>query len=85
MAAQEGGDSSEATCALSGTPPLTRREKEIAVTVARGLTNRQIASELVISEHTAATHVAKILKKLGLNSRFQLAAWVTEQGLPPFE
>jgi DNA-binding CsgD family transcriptional regulator len=52
------------------------------VLVARGLTNRQIASRLSISEHTAATHVARVLKKVGLNSRLRLATWVTEQGLP---
>jgi DNA-binding NarL/FixJ family response regulator len=54
-------------------PALTRREEEVASLVARGLTNRQIASELSISEHTAATHVGKILRKLGLSSRSQLA------------
>jgi DNA-binding NarL/FixJ family response regulator len=48
---------------------LTRREREIATLVARGLTNRQIASELMISKYTVATHVAKILKKLDLHSR----------------
>jgi predicted ATPase/DNA-binding SARP family transcriptional activator/DNA-binding CsgD family transcriptional regulator/Tfp pilus assembly protein PilF len=69
--------------ASTGEPPtaLTRREREVAALVARGLTNRQIASELSISEHTAATHVAKILKKLGLSSRFQLTVWVTERRL----
>ena len=61
---------------------LTPREEEIAALVARGFTNRQIASELSISEHTAATHVRRILKKLGLNSRSRLATWITEQGLP---
>src|SRR5215203_1000198 len=55
---------------------LTRRELEIAELVARGLTNRQIAEELVISEHTAATHVRRILKKLGLQSRTQITTWV---------
>jgi non-specific serine/threonine protein kinase len=62
---------------------LTRREQEIAVLVARGLTNRQIASKLSISEHTATTHVAKILKKLGLQSRAQIGSWLAEQGSPP--
>lgn len=56
---------------------LTRRQREIAVLVAQGLTNRRIATELRLSEHTVATHVAKILKKLGLRSRVQIAAWVT--------
>jgi DNA-binding CsgD family transcriptional regulator len=64
---------------------LTRREEEVAVLVARGMTNRKIASDLTISEHTAATHVTKILKKLRTNSRSQLAAWVTEQELTSSE
>lgn len=64
-------------------PVLTHREEEVATLVAQGLTNRRAASELSISEHTVATHVAKILKKLGLHSRSQLAAWVTERGLHP--
>ena len=57
-------------------PPgnLTRREREVASLVARGLTNRQISTELSISERTAANHVAKILHKLGLHSRAQIAA-----------
>ena len=62
---------------------LTPREEEVAVLVSRGLTNRQIAAELFISEHTVATHIAKVLKRLGLNSRSRLSAWVTERGLSP--
>jgi len=62
---------------------LTRREEEVAALVARGLTNRQIASELSISEHTVATHVGKILHKLGVQSRSQVTAWVVEQRLSP--
>ena len=61
---------------------LTPREEEVAALVAKGLTNRQIASRLSISEHTVATHIAKILKRLGLNSRSRLSAWVAEQKLP---
>jgi DNA-binding NarL/FixJ family response regulator len=66
-----------------GEPPgsLTRREEEVAALVARGLTNRQIATELSISEHTVATHVAKVRKKVGLNSRSQLSTWIAEQRL----
>ncbi len=45
---------------------LTHRQEEIARLVAQGLTNRQIASKLSISEHTVATHVAKILEELGI-------------------
>jgi predicted ATPase/DNA-binding CsgD family transcriptional regulator len=58
---------------------LTRREEEIAALVARGFTNRQVAMELSISEHTVATHVSRILKKLAFRSRAELAAWVSEQ------
>jgi predicted ATPase/DNA-binding SARP family transcriptional activator/DNA-binding CsgD family transcriptional regulator len=62
-------------------PPvsLTPREQEVAILVAKALTNRQIASELMLSEHTVATHVRHILKKLGLHSRTQIAAYFTEQ------
>ena len=61
--------------------PLTPREREVAVLVARGLTNRQIAEALVISERTADTHVGNILGKLGLATRAQVAVWAVEQGL----
>jgi predicted ATPase/DNA-binding CsgD family transcriptional regulator len=64
---------------------LTPREEEVATLVARGLTNREIALELSISEHTVATHVTKILKRLGLNSRSRLSAWVAGRGLSPQE
>ena len=57
---------------------LTPREKEVALLVARKLANRQIASQLMLSEHTVATHVRNVLKKLGLHSRTQIAAYVTE-------
>jgi predicted ATPase/DNA-binding CsgD family transcriptional regulator len=58
---------------------LTRREKEIAALVARDLTNRQIAKELVVSERTVENHVANILKKLGLHSRERVAASITQR------
>jgi DNA-binding CsgD family transcriptional regulator len=57
---------------------LTPREREVVVLVARGLTNRQVSTELSISERTAGNHVAKILNKLGLRSRAQIASWVSE-------
>jgi len=62
---------------------LTHREEEIATFVAQGLTNRQIASELSVSEHTVANHVAKILKKLELGSRSQIIAWMMQQRTLP--
>ena len=58
---------------------LTRREQEVALLVARGLTNHQISTELSISERTAANHVAKILRKLGLRSRAQIASWAAQR------
>ena len=56
---------------------LTPREWEISKLIARGLSNRAIADELVISPATAARHVANILTKLGFSSRAQVAAWAT--------
>lgn len=60
---------------------LSPREQEVALLAAQGLTNRQISSRLRISERTAGNHVAKILLKLGLNSRAQIVIWVTEHQL----
>jgi predicted ATPase/DNA-binding SARP family transcriptional activator/DNA-binding CsgD family transcriptional regulator len=60
---------------------ITPREEQVAVLVARGLTNRQIAEELFVSERTVENHVSKILRKLGLASRAQIAAWTTELSL----
>jgi predicted ATPase/DNA-binding CsgD family transcriptional regulator len=59
---------------------LTAREREVSALVARGLTNRQIAAELVLSERTVDVHVSNILSKLQLTSRAQLAAWVATRG-----
>jgi non-specific serine/threonine protein kinase len=56
--------------------PLTRRERQIADLVAEGMSNKQIAAELVISQRTAEAHVEHILVKLEFNSRAQIAAWV---------
>jgi DNA-binding NarL/FixJ family response regulator len=57
---------------------LTRREREVALHAARGLTNRQIASELVLSEHTVHHHLTRILKKLNLRSREQIASHLSD-------
>ncbi len=58
---------------------LTAREREIAALIARGLSNRGIADELVISPATAARHVANIFTKLGFSSRAQVAAWAAQR------
>jgi ATP/maltotriose-dependent transcriptional regulator MalT len=61
--------------------PLTSREGQVAVLIARGQSNRQIAESLVIAEATAERHVANIFRKLGSRSRAQVATWATQQGL----
>jgi predicted ATPase/DNA-binding CsgD family transcriptional regulator len=61
---------------------LTPREREVAALVARGLSNRQIAEQLVVGVRTVESHVASALAKLGLASRAQLAVWATAN---PFE
>jgi predicted ATPase/DNA-binding CsgD family transcriptional regulator len=63
--------------------PLTPREQEIAELVARGLTNKAVASHLVISTRTVEAHVQHILTKLGFTTRAQVAAWVTERRMDP--
>ena len=56
---------------------LTAREREIAVLIASGRSNKAIAGELVISPATVARHVANIMAKLGFRNRAQIAAWIT--------
>ena len=60
---------------------LTRRETEVALLAARGLTNRAIAARLCLSVRTVEVHVDHILTKLGFRTRTQLAAWAHQQGL----
>jgi len=60
---------------------LTRREREVADLVARGLSNSTVAAQLFLSPATVATHVAHILEKLGFSSRVEIAAWVVERRL----
>jgi DNA-binding NarL/FixJ family response regulator len=57
----------------------------VAGVLALGLTNRQVAERLFITEGTAALHVKRILAKLGFSSRAQITAWSLQQGLahPP--
>ena len=59
---------------------LSQREREVAVLVARGLSNPRIAAELIIGERTVQSHVSNILNKLGLSSRVQVARLVANYG-----
>ncbi len=58
--------------------PLTAREEEVVVSVARGLTNAEIARELHISLSTVKTHLASLMNKLGTRNRVEIAMWAHE-------
>jgi DNA-binding NarL/FixJ family response regulator len=57
------------------TEPLTEREQEVAATVARGLSNSEIAAELHITLSTVKTHLASLMTKLGVRNRVEIAIW----------
>jgi len=59
--------------------PLTPREREVGALLAEGLTNREIASRLFLSERTVQNHVQHMLTKLGLPNRGQIAVWMTRR------
>jgi ATP/maltotriose-dependent transcriptional regulator MalT len=59
--------------------PLTDREHEVAALVAQALTNREVATALVLSERTVESHVRRILAKTGLSSRTELTRWYLNQ------
>jgi DNA-binding NarL/FixJ family response regulator len=61
-------------------PRLTGRQREIARLIAEGMTNRQIARDLVLTEGTVANHVRSILLRLGVRCRAQVAAWYVSGG-----
>src|SRR5262252_2282388 len=61
---------------------LSARELEIASLVARGMSNKEIASKLILSERTIEHHLTHILDKLGFNSRAQVAVWAAAATVP---
>jgi DNA-binding NarL/FixJ family response regulator len=60
--------------------PLTTREEEVLVTLARGRTNAEIADELYVSLSTVKTHLASLMGKLGTRNRVEMAMWAYETG-----
>jgi DNA-binding NarL/FixJ family response regulator len=60
---------------------LTEREREVVALVAAGLTNEEIADELVLSPATARTHVSRAMVKLGARDRAQLVVFAFQSGL----
>jgi DNA-binding NarL/FixJ family response regulator len=60
---------------------LTTRQRQVAVCIADGLSNEEVAERLSITPGTAANHVEHMLDRLGLRSRTQIAVWAVERGL----
>ncbi|HEU5108606.1 MAG TPA: LuxR C-terminal-related transcriptional regulator, partial [Micromonosporaceae bacterium] len=67
--------------AVTGTAELTRREGEIAVLIAAGMSNAEIAGTLTLSEHTVKSHVQNLLGKLKLRNRIHAVIYAFDTGL----
>ena len=76
-------DTRSATPPAEPVTPLTEREAEVVVTVARGRTNAEIADELHVSLSTVKTHLASLMAKLGARNRVEIAMWAYETGRVP--
>jgi len=73
-------DSGSAVPPVQPIDPLTEREEEVLLTVARGRTNAEIAGELHISLSTVKTHLGSLMSKLGARNRVEIAMWAHETG-----
>jgi DNA-binding CsgD family transcriptional regulator len=78
---ERAAEESARLAAESAVEILTRRQQDVARLVGAGLTNEQIARQLVITPGTTANHVEGILRRLGFRSRVQIATWAAEWGL----
>jgi DNA-binding NarL/FixJ family response regulator len=67
---------------LNGEKLLTSREEQVVALVADGLSNRDVASELGLSEHTVKKYLFRIFEKLGISSRVELVLYALNQGAP---
>lgn len=74
-------DGPAASGGTGGRVPLTDRERQVLVLVAAGMTNRQIGSAIVVSEHTVARHLQNIFTKLGVSSRTAASSYAHRHGL----
>ena len=74
--------SARGASAVAAPSPLSRRERQVAALVAEGMTNRQIAAELVLSPRTVGGHMDSIMTKLGCSRRTQVATWWAAQQVP---
>jgi DNA-binding NarL/FixJ family response regulator len=60
---------------------LTKRERQVAALIGQGKSNAEIGRLLVVSNRTVETYVSRVLSKLGLKSRTQIALWTRDKGL----
>jgi DNA-binding NarL/FixJ family response regulator len=79
--AAKGAPDTRRTHARTRVAALNDREREVAVAVGRGASNAEIAAALFMSVATVKTHVSRILAKLGLNNRVQIALLTYDAGL----
>jgi DNA-binding NarL/FixJ family response regulator len=79
--AADGGGAEEEGSAVPGDTKLSKRQKQLIVMLDRGLSNRDIAAELDISEHTVKVHLWRLFRRLGVKSRTQTLHYARSHGL----